>query len=82
MLVRELMTQQVVTTTPDAPVADALRLLDRHVITSIPVLDEHGRFVGIASEAGLLRGAVGDPAATSVVSACRSSRHRSASATS
>lgn len=58
MLVKEVMTAPAVTVTPDTSVRDALRLLDAHTITSLPVLDAEGTVVGVVSEADLVREAV------------------------
>lgn len=58
MLAREVMTSPVVTTSPQASVKEAARLLDRHDITAVPVVDDLERLVGIVSEADLLRGRV------------------------
>jgi CBS domain-containing protein len=49
------MTSPAITATSDLPVKDAIRLLDRHEITALPVVDDQGRLVGIVSEADLLR---------------------------
>lgn len=56
MLAREIMTSPVLTVEPDTAVKDAVRLLDRHDITALPVVDEEGRLIGIVSEADLLQG--------------------------
>jgi CBS domain-containing protein len=58
MLVRDLMTTSVVTVRTDTSVREALRILDQHRITSMPVVDGEDRVVGIVSEADLLRGTV------------------------
>lgn len=58
MLVRDVMTTAVVSVTPEAGVREALRLLDRHAITSLPVVDAHGLLLGVVSEADLLRDSV------------------------
>jgi CBS domain-containing protein len=58
MLVRDVMTTAVVSVTPDATVREALRLLDRHSITSLPVVGADGRLEGVVSEADLLRESV------------------------
>jgi CBS domain-containing protein len=64
VLAREIMTSQVVTAERELPVKDAIRRLDRHEITAMPVVDEEHRLVGIVSEADLLRGElVSDPRA-------------------
>ena len=58
MLAREVLTSPVVTVGPDATIKDAMRMLDRHDITSLPVVDDDERLVGLVSEADLLRGEV------------------------
>ncbi len=64
MLAREIMTSPAITTTPDLTVKEAIRTLDRHEITALPVVDERHRLVGIVSEADLIRGElVSDPRA-------------------
>jgi CBS domain-containing protein len=60
MLARELMTTSVVTINPQASVKDAIRLLDAHNITALPVVEDDNRLVGIVSEADLLRGRIMD----------------------
>ncbi len=62
-LARDIMTQDVVTVLPEAPVQEALDLLVRHRITGLPVVDHSGRLVGVVSESDFIgkRGArVGD----------------------
>lgn len=54
MLVRECMTRNPVTTTPDTPVPDALRLMRGRKVRRLPVLDKHGKLVGIVSDKDLL----------------------------
>lgn len=58
MWVRDAMTSPVVTVTEDMSVRAALKLLDRHRVTSLPVVDDVGRVVGIVSEADLVRDSV------------------------
>ncbi len=58
MWVKEAMTSPVVTVTEEVSVRAALKLLDRHAVTSLPVVDDVGRVVGIVSEADLVRDAV------------------------
>ncbi len=58
MLIRSLMTSPAVTVSGDTPVGDAMRLLDAHRITALPVVDRDGRLLGVVSEADLLRDAV------------------------
>jgi CBS domain-containing protein len=58
MFVNEVMTQWPVTVHRSTTVKEALRLLDRHKITSMPVVEGDGRIVGMISEADLLRDGV------------------------
>lgn len=55
MLVRELMTADPITTRASRSVKAALQLLDDNDITSLPVVDEDGRILGVVSEVDLLR---------------------------
>lgn len=55
MLVREVMTSPVVTVGPGTSVKEAVRLLDAHQITAMPVIDDVGNLVGVVSEADVLR---------------------------
>jgi CBS domain-containing protein len=55
MLVREVMTLNPVTVQPATPVKEALRLLDAHAITAMPVVDRVGAIVGVVSEVDLVR---------------------------
>ncbi len=62
MLVREVMTQWPITVHPQTSTREALRRLDEHAITAMPVVRPDGRIVGVVSEADLVRDAVaGDP---------------------
>lgn len=58
MLAHEIMTSPVVTAQADMSVTDAIKLLDKHDITALPVLDARDRLIGIVSEADLLRGRI------------------------
>jgi CBS domain-containing protein len=58
MLVKDAMTAPAVTVHAHTSVKDALRLLDEHHITSLPVTDTQLQILGIVSEADLLRDAV------------------------
>ena len=51
----ELMTAPAVTVGPDASVAEAARLLHRHQIKRMPVVDPAGPLLGIVSRADLLK---------------------------
>jgi CBS domain-containing protein len=48
--VREFMTTEVVTVSPQTSVDDVARLLFNRQITGVPVVDEHDNVVGIVSE--------------------------------
>lgn len=54
MLVRELMTPNPVTVNPDTSVPAALRLMRERKVRRLPVVDSHGRLVGIVSDKDLL----------------------------
>jgi acetoin utilization protein AcuB len=54
MLVRELMTPNPITVKPDTSVPDALRLMRERKVRRLPVVDGHGRLVGIVSDKDLL----------------------------
>jgi acetoin utilization protein AcuB len=54
MLVRECMTPNPITATPETPVTDALRLMREKRIRRLPVLDSHGKLIGIVSDKDLL----------------------------
>ena len=48
--VREIMTQDVITTTPDTPIEDASHLMVENKIGGLPVMDEESRVVGVITE--------------------------------
>lgn len=51
----ELMTSPAHVTTPDAPVVLAARLMDRHGVKRLPVVDASGRLAGIVSRRDLIK---------------------------
>jgi CBS-domain-containing membrane protein len=51
--VRDVMTHEVQTVPPDAPLEEAVRLMERHNIKRVPVVDD-GKVVGIVTRADLL----------------------------
>jgi CBS domain-containing protein len=53
--VKDIMTRNVVTVSPDATLKEIAGLLVKHSVSSVPVCDEAGRVVGIISERDLLR---------------------------
>jgi CBS domain-containing protein len=55
MRASEIMTRSVLTVQTDSTVQQAAALLSEHGITSLPVLDEDDRVVGIVSEVDLIR---------------------------
>ena len=55
MRASDVMTRSVVTVRPETRVAEAAAQLREHGITSMPVLDEDDRVIGIVSEVDLLR---------------------------
>ena len=56
MKVKDFMTSEVVTVTPDTSIPEAARLMVRHKISGLPVVTGGDRVVGIISEHDLLRG--------------------------
>ncbi len=50
MLAKDYMSKNVVTLNPEMPVLQAVHTLIRHDISGAPVLDKHGRLVGVFSE--------------------------------
>lgn len=58
MLVRDVMTSPAITVAPSTSVKQGLQLLDRHQVTSLPVVAADGHLLGIVSEADLLHDAV------------------------
>jgi CBS domain-containing protein len=59
MKVRDVMTHRVVGVAPSAPIKEAVRLMERHGVSGLPVVDESGAVVGVLSEADLLLKEVG-----------------------
>lgn len=51
----DVMTTALVTVGPQTPVAEIVRLLLRHGISAVPVVDEAGAVLGLVSEGDLLR---------------------------
>ena len=54
MFVKEFMTPEPITITPDTAVPAALRLMGEKKIRRLPVVDNHGKLVGIVSDKDLL----------------------------
>jgi acetoin utilization protein AcuB len=53
--VRRVMTEEVITTTPDTPVEEAAHLMVANKIGGLPVVDETGRVVGIITETDVFK---------------------------
>jgi acetoin utilization protein AcuB len=47
---KEIMTKDVITTTPESPIEDAARLMVANKIGGLPVVDEHDGVVGVITE--------------------------------
>ena len=60
MKVKDFMTCQVVTVTPETSILEAARLMLEHKISGLPVVTDGRRVVGIISERDLLRGGNSD----------------------
>ena len=54
MLARDIMTRDVITVGPEAPVEEIVRLLLAHRISGVPVVDASGRVAGVVTEADLI----------------------------
>lgn len=54
MLVGERMTKRPITTTPDTPIDEALKLMRESKVRRLPVVDKKGKLVGIVAEKDLL----------------------------
>jgi CBS domain-containing protein len=53
-LVRQVMTADPVTVTPDASVEDVVRLMRDHELPGLPVVDDDGALLGIVTESDLV----------------------------
>lgn len=53
--IREIMTREVITTTPDTPIEDAASLMVTKKIGGLPVVDGKGKVVGIITETDIFR---------------------------
>jgi len=51
---RDIMTQQVITVSPQTDITEAARVLLQHRINGMPVVDEHGELVGIICQSDLV----------------------------
>jgi CBS-domain-containing membrane protein len=55
MQAKDIMTERVLSVTPDTPVAHVARLLREKHISGVPVLNQQGRIVGIVTEIDLIK---------------------------
>jgi acetoin utilization protein AcuB len=55
MLVKERMSRQPILAAPDLPVGEALNQMKREHIRRMPVVDQHGKLIGIVSDKDLLQ---------------------------
>lgn len=53
--IREIMTEEVITTTPDTPIEDAAHLMAVNKIGGLPVVDERNRVVGVITETDVFK---------------------------
>ena len=73
MIAAKLMTRNVVTTTPDALVKDAIGLLRRHHLHDIPVIDADGKPVGMLTARAILHHALPAYASEDLLAAMQAS---------
>jgi CBS domain-containing protein len=60
MRAQQVMTREVISTTPETTLVDAAKLLLAHRVSSVPVIDARGELVGVVSEGDLIhRGEIG-----------------------
>jgi len=66
MLVKERMSRPVITIHPELPLEEALRMMREERVRRFPVVDQHGRLVGIVSERDLLHAAPSNATSLSI----------------
>ncbi len=66
MLVKERMKHPVITVKPDMPIMDTLNMMKREGIRRTPVVDGHGKLIGIVSDKDLLNAGPSDATSLSV----------------
>lgn len=54
LLIKEIMTREVITASPDTTVQEVAKLLEKHRINGVPVVDEENRVVGIVTARGMV----------------------------
>ncbi len=55
LTVERIMTKDVKSVTPDTPMLDAAELMLNHKISGLPVVDAHGKVVGMLTESDIFR---------------------------
>ena len=55
MKVSDVMTRKVISTSPGAKISEAVKLMLKHGISGLPVIDGKGKPVGVLTERDLLR---------------------------
>jgi acetoin utilization protein AcuB len=53
--IQEIMTGDVITTTPDTPIEDAAHQMAEKKIGGLPVVDEHDRLIGVITETDIFK---------------------------
>ncbi|MBP1946435.1 CBS domain-containing protein [Methanobacterium petrolearium] len=54
LLIGEIMTKKVITIGPEADISDAAHLMDTHDVKRLPVVDSHGKMVGIITRGDII----------------------------
>jgi CBS domain-containing protein len=55
LTVDKIMTRNVLTIAPDAPLIDAAEIMLNEKISGLPVVDDHGHLIGVISESDIFR---------------------------
>lgn len=55
LTVDKIMTRNVLTISPDAPLIDAAEIMLNEKISGLPVVDDHGHLIGVISESDVFR---------------------------
>ncbi|MBI1942699.1 MAG: CBS domain-containing protein [Betaproteobacteria bacterium] len=75
MTAREVMSQPAICVAPDTPLAAVVRLMERHRVKRLPVV-EHGRLAGLLTRADLLRALVAQQSVSPAASSDQELRDR------
>jgi CBS domain-containing protein len=75
LLAKEVMSRPAICVAPETPLADIVRLFDRHRVKRLPVV-EHGRLAGLVTRADLLRALVARQAMPPIASGDQEIRER------